>query len=213
MDSSIATVPFALLWAAWPCEGRSALAKSLGGSVAAALDDPAEAASADDSLVRLSAALRATGHPVPATALYTTGAALEDAQGFHYMRDSGQAEASGAEARECESARARERCLLTAPSERAHARRLPARPPVRPPRPQALLEKKLGKPRPCKTEADAMGRHGILVFRAVKRGAHGEPISHYDAWNGMTTAEATCNFWKEATHGGGGGVALYEIKA
>ena len=78
---------------------------------------------------------------------------------------------------------------------------------------QALLEKKLGKPRPCKSEADAMGRHGILVFRAVKRGAHGEPVSHFDVWNGMTTAEATCSFWKEATHGGGGGVALYEIKA
>ena len=167
-DSSIATVPFALLWAAWPSEGRTALAASLGGSVAAALADPTEAASADDSLVRLSAALRASGHPVPATSIYTAGSELTDAQGFFYMRDSGQAE--------------------------------------------ALLEKKLGKGRPCKSEADAMGRHGILVFRGVKRGAHGAPINHFDLWNGATTAEATCDFWHEATHDGGGGVTLFEIK-
>ena len=119
----------------------------------------------------------------------------------------GRASAS-ASAREHASERQRER--------RSSPRRANACARARPPPSlfsQALLEKKLGKPRPCKSEADAMGRHGILVFRAVKRGAHGEPVSHFDVWNGMTTAEATCSFWKEATHGGGGGVALYEIKA
>ena len=69
-DTSITTTPFAQLWAAWPREGRSALAMRLGGSVAAALADTAEPCAEDDSLVRLSAALRGAGHPVLATSAY-----------------------------------------------------------------------------------------------------------------------------------------------
>ena len=164
-DTSIATVPFGLLWASFPRDGRAALATALGGSVAAALSDPSQVSSVDDSLVRLSAALRGCGHPVPATSIYSgSSGALTDAAGFAYLRDSGQAE--------------------------------------------TLLEHKLGKPRRCHSEADAAGRAGVLVFRGVKRGAHAEPVSHFDLWDGTTTADPASSYWKEAS-----GVALYEIKA
>ena len=75
-----------------------------------------------------------------------------------------------------------------------------------------LLERKWGAGRRCKSEADAAGRHGVLVFRGVKRGKHGEPISHFDAWNGVTAVDPASDWWKAATQKGAGGVLLFELK-
>jgi len=159
-DHSIKTLGFGALWAAWPIEGRSALARSLGGDVAAALD----ASDADDSIVRLSAALNAAGHGVPAP---VGGKRLTDAQGRCHLDGAAQAEA---------------------------------------------LLAKLGHPRAARSEADIAGRPGVVVFRGVKHGPMGEPIAHFDAWNGERAADAASDFWSAATHAHGGGVALYEIK-
>jgi hypothetical protein len=158
-DTSIKTLAFHDLWDHWPLEGRAALARSLGGAVGAGL----AASEGDDSLVRLSAALHAAGHGVPAPA---GGAFLADAQGRAYLDGAAQAE--------------------------------------------ALLKKALGHPRPARSEADIAGRCGIVVYRGVAHGPMGEPLAHFDVWNGEKAADPTSDFWHVALHSGG--VGLYEIK-
>lgn len=51
-----------------------------------------------------------------------------------------------------------------------------------------LLESKLGKPRNLKTQADAIGRRGIILFEHC-RSLHGG--SHVELWDGETTALPT----------------------
>ena len=61
-----------------------------------------------------------------------------------------------------------------------------------------FLEKKLGKPRQVKSEADILGRSGILLFEGLTK--QGVDFSHADLWNGSTTSDPRSAFWKEAAH-------------
>ena len=136
---SIKSTPFAEVWAAWPREGATDLAKALGGSLSTLLADPGCA-----SLIRLSAAFNRCGAAIAKSSAFS-GASVVDAAGFHYLADAATA--------------------------------------------AKLFESKLGKPRVVASEANVLGRAGILAFELAapkgdKGGGHHDRHAHHNAPGG-----------------------------